>query len=76
VNTCYYLISHLAHVVEQSKGMTTIGGMVTYSASKFGLDDRLHQFKPIKDLEIFYLDFCVHMYKIKLTDNTSTRFIS
>lgn len=37
MNTCYYLISHLASIAEHSKGLIVVGGLVSYIAEKLGL---------------------------------------
>lgn len=65
VNTCHYMLEHLAFVAEQTKGQVAVGGIVTYIAEKFGVDINQFGTNPVRGEREIDFNTCVTMKLIK-----------
>lgn len=74
VNTCYYLISHLASIAEHGRGLTVVGGMVTYIAEKLGLDGKLDDLEEVEGNMHIDLELCSSMQMIKQSERRRDRY--
>lgn len=75
VNTCYYLINHLASIAEHGTGLTVVGGLISNIAGKFGLDDRTVGLKAVEGNMGIDLVLCANMQMIRpIKRGSETRY--